>query len=59
MLGLTIGIILEGYTGKGILAQVSDLSVPQVLGFSHVLVFVVCCGPFLGNGSVIQSLLIG
>jgi len=26
VLGLTIGIILEGYTGKGFLAQVSDLN---------------------------------
>jgi hypothetical protein len=25
VLGLTLGIVLEGYTGKGILAQVSDL----------------------------------
>lgn len=26
VLGLTIGIIVEGYTGKGILSQVSDLN---------------------------------
>lgn len=31
MLGLTIGIILEGYTGKGILAQVSDLDLLESL----------------------------